>query len=284
MSSEVLGQPLVEPAELAALLDAGEGPVLADVRWTLNGPAGRPEFAAAHLPGAQYVDLEEQLSGPPGPGGRHPLPAVRVFQSAMRAIGVRADRPVVAYDAATSQAAARLWWLLTDAGHPAVRVLNGGLAAWQAEGRATESGPGRAVPPGDFVARPGQRPQVTTEEIAAGLGGGSAPLLVDVRAPERFSGATEPIDPVAGHIPGAVNLPATGNHDPGGRFLDAETIERRYAAVGVDGDAVLYCGSGVTAAQGLLALESAGRTAAIYPGSWSDWIRDPRHPIATGSA
>ena len=123
---------------------------------------------------------------------------------------------------------------------------------------------------------------MTTAEIAADLIGGSAPLLVDVRAPERFSGATEPVDPVAGHIPGAVNLPATGNHDSAGRFLDAEEIERRYAAAGVTADAVLYCGSGVTAAQSLLALESAGRTAAIYPGSWSDWIRDPRRPVAMG--
>ena len=139
------------------------------------------------------------------------------------------------------------------------------------------------MPPGDFVAQPGQRRQVSTEELAAGLANGSAPLLVDVRAPERFSGATEPIDPVAGHIPGAVNLAATGNHDPDGRFLEAAAIERRYAAVGVDGDAVLYCGSGVTAAQSLLALESVGRSAAIYPGSWSAWIRDPQHPVATGS-
>ena len=280
MRSEVL----VEPAELAALLEADEVPVLTDVRWTLGGPPGLPEFEAAHLPGAQWVDLERQLSGPPGPGGRHPLPPTTAFQAAMRAIGVRADRLVVAYDAATSQAAARLWWLLTDAGHPSVRVLNGGLAAWQAEGLPTESGPARSVPAGDFVARPGQRRQLTAEHIAAGLAEGTAPALVDVRAPERFTGATEPIDPVAGHIPGAVNLPATGNHDATGRFLDPAAIRRRYAAVGVDGDAVLYCGSGVTAAQSLLALESAGRTAAIYPGSWSDWIRDPRRPVATGSA
>jgi thiosulfate/3-mercaptopyruvate sulfurtransferase len=125
---------------------------------------------------------------------------------------------------------------------------------------------------------------LTADDIATQLAAGPAPRLVDVRAPERFSGATEPIDPVAGHIPGAVNLPATGNHDSAGRFLDATAIGRRYAAAGVDDDAVLYCGSGITAAQTLLALESAGRTAAIYPGSWSDWIRDPRRPVTTGSA
>ena len=138
---------LVEPAELAALLDGGEPPVLADVRWTLGGPPGRPEFEAAHLPGAHWVDLERELSGPPGDGGRHPLPSPAVFEAAMRAIGVRADRPVVAYDGANSQAAARLWWLLTDAGHPSVRVLNGGFAAWRGRGPAhrVRTGPGRAA-------------------------------------------------------------------------------------------------------------------------------------------
>jgi thiosulfate/3-mercaptopyruvate sulfurtransferase len=280
MSSEVL----VEPAELAGLLDGGAPPVLADVRWTLGGPPGLAEFEAAHLPGAHWVDLERQLSGPPGPGGRHPLPSSAVFEAAMRAIGVRGDRPVVAYDAASSQAAARLWWLLTDAGHPSVRVLNGGLAAWRAEGRPTESGPARPVMPGDFTARPGRRRQLDATEIESGLREGAGLVLVDVRAPERFSGAQEPIDPVAGHIPGAVNLPVAGNLDTAGRFLDAGAIRRRYAEAGVDGDVVLYCGSGVTAAQGLLALESAGLSGAIYPGSWSDWIRDSRRPIATGSA
>jgi thiosulfate/3-mercaptopyruvate sulfurtransferase len=280
MSSEVL----IEPAELAALLDSGEPPVLADVRWTLGGPPGRPQFEAAHLPDAHWVDLEHALSGPPGTGGRHPLPSPAVFEAAMRTIGVREDRLVIAYDAATSQAAARLWWLLTDAGHPRVRVLNGGLGAWQEEGRPTESGPASTVPPGDFVVRPGQRRQVTAAEIEAGLTAKTAPLLVDVRAPERFSGATEPVDPVAGHIPGAVNLPASGNHDPSGRFLEGEAILRTYVAAGLGDDAVLYCGSGVTAAQSLLALESAGLTAAIYPGSWSEWITDPRRPVATGSS
>jgi thiosulfate/3-mercaptopyruvate sulfurtransferase len=280
MSSEVL----IEPAELAALLEGGSPPVLADVRWTLGGPPGRPEFEAAHLPGAHWVDLERHLSGPPGAGGRHPLPPSDVFQAAMRAIGVRGDRPVVAYDAATSQAAARLWWLLTDAGHPSVRVLNGGLAAWRAQGRPTESGPARPGPPGDFTAQPGQRRRLSAAEIERGLEEGAGPVLVDVRASERFSGAAEPIDPVAGHIPGAVNLPVAGNLDAAGRFLDAAAIRRRYAEAGADGDVVLYCGSGVTAAQGLLALESAGMTGSIYPGSWSDWIRDPRRPVATGSA
>ena len=280
MKSDVL----VQTGELAALLASDAPPVLADVRWTLAGGAAEAEFEAAHLPGAQWVDLERDLSAPPGPGGRHPRPSPEVFTAAMRRIGVRGDRPVVAYDGATSLAAARLWWLLTDAGHRRVRVLDGGLAAWLAADRATESGQAVPVPPGTFVARPGHRRTSTAEAIAAGLATGSGPRLVDVRAAERFSGASEPIDPVGGHIPGAVNLPATGLQGPDGRFLPPAVLARRFAEAGVDTDAVLYCGSGITAAQSLLALESAGGSAAIYPGSWSDWIRNPARPVETGSA
>jgi thiosulfate/3-mercaptopyruvate sulfurtransferase len=195
----------------------------------------------------------------------------------MRRIGVREDSVVIAYDDATSQAAARLWWLLTDAGHAPVRVLNGGLAGWQAAGHPIEVGPPPAVEPGDFLARPGQRAQCSGADIAGGLGRPSAPQLVDVRAPERFAGIHEPIDPVAGHIRGAVNLPATGNVDADGRFLSAGLLAERFADI--RSDAVLYCGSGVTAAHGLLALEIAGGSAAIYPGSWSEWITDPARPV-----
>lgn len=280
MSSEVL----VQPDELAALLESGAPPVLADVRWTLAGGPAEAEFVAARLPGAQWVDLERDLSSSPGPGGRHPRPPPEVLTAAMRRIGVRADRPVVAYDGATSLAAARLWWLLADAGHSGVRVLDGGLAAWLATGRPGESGPAAPVPPGTFVARPGHRRAMTAETIAAALAEGTGPRLVDVRAAERFSGASEPIDPVAGHIPGAVSLPAAGLQGPDGRFLPPAVLAGRFAEAGVDDDAVLYCGSGLTAAQSLLALESAGGSAAIYPGSWSDWIRDPARPVATGSA
>lgn len=279
MSSEVL----VQPDELAALLGSEQPPVLADVRWTLAAGPAETEFAAAHLPGAQWVDLEHDLSAPPGPGGRHPRPSPEVLTAALRRIGVRADRPVVAYDGATSLAAARLWWLLSDAGHRHVRVLDGGLAAWLAAGHPIESGPAVPGQPGTFVVRPGFRPATTAEAIAAGLATGTGPRLVDVRAAERFSGASEPIDPVGGHIPGAVNLPATGLQRPDGRFLPPAVLARRFAEAGVDHDAVLYCGSGITAAQSLLALESAGGSAAIYPGSWSDWIRDPARPVETGS-
>jgi thiosulfate/3-mercaptopyruvate sulfurtransferase len=274
---------LISPAELAELLDSAQPPVVADVRWTVSGPPGERDFEASHIPSAVWVDLETQLAGPPGVGGRHPLPSVAVFQQAMRDIGVGQDSLVVAYDAASSQAASRLWWLLTDAGHHHVRVLNGGLAAWRAAGLPTVSGPGAPPPRGDFIAHPGQRPQVNASEIAVLLGRPEARTLVDVRAAERYSGQREPIDPVAGHIPGAINVPATANLQVDGRFLPPAEITRLYAEAGGREDSVLYCGSGITAAQSLLALESAGLTAAIYPGSWSDWISDPNRPIATGT-
>jgi len=274
---------LISPTELADLLASERPPILADVRWSLGGPPGKPDFLASHIPGAVWIDLEAQLASPSGVGGRHPLPRIDVFQQAMRDIGVCEDSLVVAYDAATSQAAARLWWLLTDAGHHQVRVLNGGLAAWIAAGLPTVSGPSAPSTHGDFVARPGQRAQVNAAEIAAKLGISDGLTLVDVRAPERYSGGKEPIDPVAGHIPGAINMPATANLDVDGRFLSPAEIAARYAAAGGVEGGVLYCGSGVTAAQSLLALESAGFTAAIYPGSWSDWITDPTRPIATGT-
>jgi thiosulfate/3-mercaptopyruvate sulfurtransferase len=277
------GPVLISAAELAKLLESDRPPIVADVRWTLGGPPGKPEFEARHIPGAVWVDLEAELSGPPGDGGRHPLPLVAVFEQAMRDIGVCEESLVVAYDAATSQAAARLWWLLTDAGHQKVRVLNGGLTAWIAAGLPTVAGSGTPPTQGDFIARPGRRAQKNAAEIVSKLGTSDTPTLIDLRAPERYSGEKEPVDPVAGHIPGAINLPVTANLDADGRFLPPAEIAARYAAAGGADGAVLYCGSGITAAQGLLALESAGIAAAIYPGSWSDWIGDPTHPIATGT-
>jgi thiosulfate/3-mercaptopyruvate sulfurtransferase len=275
---------LIEPTELAHWLETGQPLTLADVRWTLGGPSGLPEYEAEHIPGAHWVDLERDLSDPPGVGGRHPLPDPARFQAAMRAIGVRRDQPVVAYDARTSLAAARLWWLLTDAGHDAVRVLNGGLSAWRAAGLATASGPTPKTVPGNFVAHPGQRAQPSAQDIASDLAGEQRLRLVDVRTRERYTGAAEPIDPVAGHIPGAVNLPSEANLAADGRFVDGPAVARRFLDAGVGNGAVLYCGSGVTAAQSLLALESAGLVGAIYPGSWSDWITDSGRPVATGSA
>ncbi len=282
MTARSDGRPgvLIEPTELASQLAGPRPPTLLDVRWTLGGPPGRSEFEADHLPGAHWVDLERQLSAPPGRGGRHPLPPAEDFAKAMSGLGLAEDTPVVVYDAATSMAAARLWWLLTDAGHSSVRVLNGGIAAWRAAG--LEVATGAAPPPtaGNLSPRAGRRARVGAAEILDGLSGSAGATLVDVRAPERYRGEVEPIDPVAGHIPGALNLPSTGNVDATGRFLAPETLRERFA--GLQPDAILYCGSGVTAAHTLLAMESAGLTARIYPGSWSDWITDPARPIATG--
>jgi thiosulfate/3-mercaptopyruvate sulfurtransferase len=275
---------LIEVEELARALAGDEPPVVADVRWHLGGPSGWGDFEQGHVPGAQWVDLETELSAPPrGAGGRHPLPPVAVFERAMRRVGVCGDREVVVADAATALGAARLWWLLTDAGHTRVRVLNGGMAAWRAAGLPVETGATRPAPVGDFVARPGRRRQVGAGELVAALGTAAAPVLVDVRAPERYAGAVEPMDPVAGHIPGAVNLPSTANLDSSGRFLDPATLAARFAAAGVDEAAVLYCGSGITAAHSLLALDHAGiADATLYPGSWSDWVSDTSRPVAVG--
>jgi thiosulfate/3-mercaptopyruvate sulfurtransferase len=276
--------PLVSVEHLAdALADAGESSptiVLADVRWTLNGPPGRPDYEAGHLPGAVYVDLESELTTHGPVGGRHPLPDREVLQRAVRRIGVSAETPVVVYDGATSLAASRLWWLLTDAGHPDVRVLDGGFAAWQSAGKPVETGSGRTPAAGDFVVQPGHRTVLDAVAVVALTRSGTGPSLVDVRAADRYAGQNETVDPIAGHIPGAVNRPSTENLTGSGRFRAAAEIAQRYADL--PGEPVLYCGSGITAAHTLLALETAGRTGAIYPGSWSDWITDPDRPRATG--
>jgi thiosulfate/3-mercaptopyruvate sulfurtransferase len=276
--------PLVSVEHLAdALADAGESSptiVLADVRWTLNGPPGRPDYEAGHLPGAVYVDLESELTTHGPVGGRHPLPDREVLQRAVRRIGVSAETPVVVYDGATSLAASRLWWLLTDAGHPDVRVLDGGFAAWQSAGKPVETGSGRTPAAGDFVVQPGHRTVLDAVAVVALTRSGTGPRLVDVRAADRYAGQNETVDPIAGHIPGAVNRPSTENLTGSGRFRAAAEIAQRYADL--PGEPVLYCGSGITAAHTLLALETAGRTGAIYPGSWSDWITDPDRPRATG--
>jgi thiosulfate/3-mercaptopyruvate sulfurtransferase len=263
--------------------DVPSGSSVLDVRWELGWPpgAGRDRYLEAHIPGAAFVDLETALAGPPGDGGRHPMPSSEVFGEAMRAAGVSADRPVVVYDGASSMAAARAWWLLRYFGHPRVFVLDGGFSGWLAAGRAIERG-AVAVEPGDFVPRAGGMPLLDAAGAAALAQGG---VLLDARAPERFRGESEPIDPVAGHIPEAVNVPGTSLLRADGRLLDPDALRERFAAAGVrDGTPVgAYCGSGVAAAQQVLALERAGLDGALYVGSWSDWIRDPSRPVATGA-
>jgi len=244
---------------------------LLDVRWELaTGP--RPDaYAAGHIPGAVFIDLDSELAAPPGPRGRHPLPDADTFTAAMRRAGVTDSRPVVLYD---GMAAARGWWVLRYYGHPDVRVLDGGLAAWVDAGGALTEGDEPARDAGDFTADPGHMPvlDAATAAILAQTG-----VLLDARAPERYRGETEPIDPVGGHIPGARNAPVTADVDPAGRFR-REPVPDLDPGVSVG----VYCGSGVSAAQKVLALELAGIRAALYPGSWSEWVSDPTRPVATG--
>jgi thiosulfate/3-mercaptopyruvate sulfurtransferase len=309
--------PLITVGELARLLASGQSgaastTTLLDVRWRLTGPPGIEGYYAGHLPGAVFVDLDRGLAAPPGPGGRHPLPSAAAFQAAMRRAGVSDDRLVVVYDDADSTAAARAWWLLRYFGHARVRVLDGGYRAWAAAGQPSaislqpssadgaEGAPSAPVPPGDFTARPGHLPLLDAAGAAALARTG---LLLDARSGERYRGEKEPVDPVAGHIPGAVSAPTTENVNPDGTFRLAADLVARFAALGAPTEAGVpaeggsaagspsaaaasrvgvYCGSGVTAAHEVLALTLAGIPAALYVGSWSEWITDPSRPVATG--
>ena len=281
----------VDAAALAEARAAGPAPVLLDVRWRLGGPPGIERFREGHLPGAQFVDLDHDLAGPPGAGGRHPLPGAAAFEAAMRRAGVSDDRPVVAYDENDSTAAARAWWLLRYFGHPQVQVLDGGYQAWLAADQPIETGPAPAPAAGTFTARPGHLPLLDADGAARMAREG---VLLDARAAERYRGETEPVDPVAGHIPAAVSAPTAENVGPGGRFLAAEALRDRFTRLGAGAaehggprGAVttgVYCGSGVTAAHEVLAMTIAGIPAALYAGSWSDWITDPARPVATGPA
>ena len=268
---------IISAAELASESAGPRPPVVLDIRWTLGGPPGRAEYGAGHLSGAVYVDLDTELAGPPGAAGRHPLPDVAVFGAAMRRAGVSSDRPVVVYDGGQGWAAARAWWLLRWSGHPDVRVLDGGLAGW--------TGPLSTEVPepvgGDFVPVPGSLPTLDADGAAALAREG---LLLDARAAERYRGDVEPVDRIGGHIPGAVSAPTTENVDASGRFLPPEYLASRFFALGAEGQAEIgvYCGSGVSAAHEVLALEIAGFTAALYPGSWSEWSSDQARPVAKG--
>ena len=276
-----MDSPLLPAERLSTLLAADPPPVLLDVRWELAAGARRDLYEQGHVPGAQFIDLDAVLAAPAGPDGRHPLPIAVDFEAAMRAVGVSGRRLVVVYDAGPATAAARAWWLLRYFGHRAVAVLDGGLATWMGSGRPVQSGVPRAPVPGDFQAVAGGMPVIDAADARAVARTGT---LLDARAPERFRGEYEPIDPVAGHIPGARNRPTTLNVDAEGRFRPAGELRRAFERLGVrdDGGVAAYCGSGVTAAHEVLALELAGFPAALYPGSWSEWITDPARPVATG--
>ncbi|MFI1864506.1 sulfurtransferase [Streptomyces jumonjinensis] len=271
-------KPIVSAAELADALAGSNPPVLLDIRYQLGGPHGRPEYESGHIPGAVFVDLDAELAGTPGAGGRHPLPDPDMFAAVMRRAGVSAGSSVVVYDADRGWAAARAWWLLRWTGHRAVRVLDGGLAAWNGPLETAIPDPAE----GDFTAAPGALPLLSADTAAELARSG---LLLDARAGERYRGEVEPIDAVAGHIPGAVSAPTTENLDEEGRFLPVPRLAARFSALGAGepgGEVGVYCGSGVSAAQQAVALELAGFTPALYAGSWSEWSRDPARPVATG--
>lgn len=280
--------PLISASELHGLFEMGRGPVVLDIRWTLQNGSDRAGYEAGHIPTAQFVDLGTELAAPPDDGsgasrndpddrGRHPLPDADTFVAAMRGAGVGDDSAVVVYDAGPATAAARAWWLLRYFGHRDVRVLDGGFARWVDEGYSVGTEPS-IVAAGSFTARP---PLARVLEVGDVLAFARENVLLDARAPERFRGEVEPVDPVAGHIPGAVNRPTTDNVDSDGRFLPPEVLDGAFGGLVPKGkDVAVYCGSGVTAAHQILALELAGIDAALYPGSWSGWITDPTRPRA----
>lgn len=280
--------PLVTADELADLLGSPTPPVVLDVRYPGPGSArdGHAEHRDGHVPGARYVDLDAVLAAPhePGASGRHPLPDVPAFEAGMRAAGVEPGRGVVVYDDWGSIAASRAWWLLRYAGHADVRVLDGGWRAWLDAGHPTETGE-RPPAATAFTAAFGALPVVDAQGAGRVAESG---VLLDARPAGRFRGQGETIDPVAGHVPGAVSLPAVDLVDDAGRLLPAGDLADRFEGAGaVDGAVVaVMCGSGIQACLLALALDASGSAVepALYAGSWSDWITDPTRPVAHDQA
>lgn len=276
------------PLISAEALKAALGTVrVFDVRFDLARPeAGEAAWREGHLPGAHYLHLDRDLSAKDGVpalcGGRHPLPTREVFAATVARLGLTPDTPVVLVDAQGGMFAARAWWMLRWIGARDVRVLDGGLAAWRAAGGALE--PGEVAPPAPAPAWPlGPEPEglrLTADALAAQLG---RVALLDARAPERYRGDVEPLDPVAGHIPGALNRPFSANLGPDGRFLPPEALRAAFQGLAGARAVVHQCGSGVTACHNLLAMAVAGLPGgALYAGSWSEWCRDPARPVARG--
>ncbi len=260
--------------------------VIVDCRFELTDPAwGFEDYQRGHIPGAVYADLDKDLSAPAtGQTGRHPLPAPENFIQKVESWGIGTQKQVVVYDHVSGAYAARLWWLLRNYGHEAVAVLDGGLTAWTRAGYPLSRGVDR-VKPDIFEGFPDPNQWVTTREVELLLKDPSF-ILIDARAPERYRGEQEPIDPVAGHIPGAVNRFHQENLDDDGYFLPGETLRKEFEAMIGDlspDHVIVYCGSGVTSCHHILAMELAGLYGArLYAGSWSEWIRDPKRPIETG--
>ncbi|WP_395330171.1 sulfurtransferase [Novosphingobium sp. BL-8H] len=277
---------LISVSDLHALLAAGEDVLILDCEFELGAPdKGREAYRAGHLPGARYAHLDDDLAGPPdGRNGRHPLPSRVAFAAWLRAQGLRQGQQVVACDSNGGAWAARAWWLLRWAGHTPVAVLDGGKQAWVTAGLPMETGGAGPARPGDFQAgEPLVPAPVDADGVLANIDGAAAQVL-DARDPSRFRGDPNPIDPVAGHIPGARNRFFRDNLGPDGHFRPADQLAADFAAL-LDGKpAILSCGSGVTACHNALAMAHAGLAGArLYPGSWSEWIADPARPVATGA-
>ncbi len=259
--------------------------LIVDCRFDLAKPqSGEQAYREGHIPGAVYAHLDRDLSSPiTKESGRHPLPDPERFARRLGEWGVSTETQVIAYDADTGAYAARLWWLLRWIGHEAVAVLDGGLRAWKEAGLPLTTEIAQRTPT-RFIARPNRSAWLSTGEVAEKIRAGWR--LLDARAPERFVGKVEPIDPIAGHVPGAINHPLASNLNAEGRFLSAEDLRARYtrSQAGVEDDrTIAMCGSGVTACHLLLGMEIAGkRGARLYAGSWSEWIRDPDRPKAMG--
>lgn len=255
---------------------------IVDLRWSLTGPPGRDGYDAGHLPGAIFLDLDAELAGDPSRGpGRHPLPSAGDFAEALGRHGIGDEHAVVAYDDAGGSVASRLWWLFRHWGHEAA-VLDGGISAWtDAGGDLTTEVP--AHPPATWTPRPPRDDVVDHEEVIRRRDAGS--VVLDARAAERYQGEVEPVDPRAGHIPGARSAPWTGNLAPDGALLAPEQLRARYAALdaGAGSEPIAYCGSGVNATHAILAMHLAGIEGLLYEGSWSDWASREQLPAATGA-
>lgn len=273
---------LISVDELAQRLSSGP-PRILDVRWTLAAPDGSAAYRAGHIPGAVYVDLDAELSDHSVPGrGRHPLPSAESLQDSARRWGLHPGDPVVVYDDWNSQAAGRAWWLLRAAGLTDVRILDGGWSAWQAAGLPTESGDVTPQRGSVIIATLDAMPVATADEVAA-QSESTTHAVLDARATARYRGDEEPLDPRAGHIPGAVSAPTADNVTAEGTFRPAADLRTRFAELGAGHVPVtVYCGSGITAAHEIAALAIAGYEATLFPGSWSEWSNDPKRPVATG--
>jgi thiosulfate/3-mercaptopyruvate sulfurtransferase len=279
---------LIQVRELQALLDAGAPVLVMDCSFDLMNPAaGRTQFETEHLPGAVYVDLDRDLSdkGRPASDGRHPLPERERFAARLAELGLSPGVQVVVMDRQGVNFCGRLWWMLRWCGHEAVAVLDGGLAAWKAAGGALESGPARPRAAGTFRAGPSLAPTLDTAGLQARLGRADT-TVIDARAGARFRGEVEPLDPVAGHVPGALNRPFNDNLQADGRFKPAAQLRQEFEALlgGRDPAGVVHqCGSGVSAVPNVLAMAIAGLgTTTLYPGSWSAWCNTEGTPRARG--